>query len=145
HVLTTEGGIFEEEYRVEYVADRVHTTATVFMGLTLQCARCHDHKFDPFTQREYYQLFAFFNNLPEKVVNYGKGGIGEPFIKVPTPAEHARLDALRQRLAGLQRRLLRQGTAGDAARLAAAGTGYRLLLGPILAVEKEINELDKTL
>src|SRR5208337_2907463 len=64
HVLTTEGGIFEDEYRVEYVADRVHTTATVFLGLSLQCARCHDHKYDPISQKEYYQFFAFFNNLP---------------------------------------------------------------------------------
>ena len=59
HVFTTEGGIIEEEYRVEYVADRVHTTATVFLGLSLQCSRCHDHKFDPLSQRDYYRFFAF--------------------------------------------------------------------------------------
>ncbi|MBC7965818.1 MAG: DUF1549 domain-containing protein, partial [Fuerstia sp.] len=66
HVLTTEGGIFEEEYHVEYVADRVHTTATVFLAMSLQCARCHDHKYDPLTQKEYYQFAAFFNNVPDK-------------------------------------------------------------------------------
>ena len=65
HVITSEGGIIDEEYRVEYVADRVHTTATVFLGLSMQCARCHDHKFDPLTQREYYGFFSFFNNVPE--------------------------------------------------------------------------------
>ncbi|MFN9039339.1 MAG: DUF1549 domain-containing protein, partial [Planctomyces sp.] len=60
HVITTEGGIFPEEYRVEYVADRVHTTATVFLGLSLQCARCHDHKFDPIPTRDYYSMQAVF-------------------------------------------------------------------------------------
>jgi hypothetical protein len=73
HVLTTEGGIIEEEYHVEYVADRVHTTASVFMALSLQCARCHDHKYDPISQREYYQFASFFNNVPDKVVSYSNG------------------------------------------------------------------------
>ena len=66
HRGNAEGGIIPEEYAVEYVVDRVETTATVWLGLTLGCARCHDHKFDPFTQQEFYQLFAFFNNVPEK-------------------------------------------------------------------------------
>jgi hypothetical protein len=84
HVVTTEGGIIEEEYRVEYVADRVHTTATVFMGLSFQCARCHDHKFDPITQRDYYRFFAFFNNVSDKVLGYNQGGAQEPILQVPT-------------------------------------------------------------
>jgi hypothetical protein len=84
HVLTTEGGIIDEEYRVEYVADRVHTTATVVMGLSMQCARCHDHKYDPISQREYYQFFAFFNNVADKTVNYNQGGAAEPYLKAPT-------------------------------------------------------------
>jgi hypothetical protein len=62
HRQTNEGGSVEEEYRVEYVADRVHTFGTAFLGLTLECARCHDHKFDPLSQREYYALFAYFQN-----------------------------------------------------------------------------------
>ncbi|HMX27936.1 MAG TPA: DUF1549 domain-containing protein, partial [Blastocatellia bacterium] len=65
HRLNAEGGIVPEEYRIEYVVDRVDTTATVLMGLTLGCARCHNHKFDPFTQREYYQLSAYFNSIDE--------------------------------------------------------------------------------
>ena len=69
HRGNAEGGIIPEEYAVEYVVDRVDTTATVWLGLTLGCARCHDHKFDPITQKEFYQLFAFFNNVPEN----GKG------------------------------------------------------------------------
>ena len=66
HRGNSEGGIIPEEYAVEYVVDRVDTTATVWLGLTLACARCHDHKFDPITQREFYQVFAFFNQVPEK-------------------------------------------------------------------------------
>jgi hypothetical protein len=63
--INQEGGIDPEQFRVEAVADRVSTTGVVFLGLTLGCARCHDHKFDPITQKEYYQLFAFFNNQDE--------------------------------------------------------------------------------
>lgn len=102
HVLTTEGGIIEEEYRVEYVADRVHTTATVFLALSLQCARCHDHKYDPFAQRDYYRFAAFFNNIPDKVVPYSQGRMAEPLLKVPSPAqteEQCRLEARRDELA----------------------------------------------
>src|SRR4026209_959786 len=61
-----EGGIIPEEYAVEYVVDRVETTSTVWMGLTMGCARCHDHKYDPLTQKEFYQVFAYFNNIPER-------------------------------------------------------------------------------
>ena len=60
----SEGGIVPEEYRVEYVADRTNTTATAFLGLTMECARCHDHKYDPISQREYYQLFCLFQPGP---------------------------------------------------------------------------------
>jgi hypothetical protein len=91
HVLTTEGGIIDEEYRVEYVADRVHTTASVLMGLSLQCARCHDHKYDPLTQRDYYQFFSFFNNVADKSVNYNQGGVAEPYLKAPTPFQQQEL------------------------------------------------------
>lgn len=65
HPQKVEGGSVPEEFRVEYVADRMQTVATGMMGLTMECARCHDHKFDPFSQREYYELFAYFNNIDE--------------------------------------------------------------------------------
>src|SRR4029077_13375195 len=65
HRQTNEGGSIEEEFRVEYVADRTNTFATAFLGLTLECARCHSHKYDPITQTEYYQLFSFFNSIDE--------------------------------------------------------------------------------
>ena len=65
HQQEAEGGSVEEEYRVEYVSDRVQTFATTFLGLTFECAKCHDHKFDPITQREFYQMFAFFDDIDE--------------------------------------------------------------------------------
>ncbi|WP_437230924.1 DUF1553 domain-containing protein [Planctomicrobium sp. SH661] len=104
HVITTEGGIIPEEYRVEYVADRIHTTATVFLGLSLQCARCHDHKFDPLTQREYYQFAALLNNVPDNHVNYSQGKLAEPLLKVPSreqQLEQYRLTARRDELTSL--------------------------------------------
>lgn len=70
HRINNEGGIIPEEFLVEYVADRVETTSTVFLGLTMACARCHDHKYDPLTQADFYSLFAFFNNIDEN----GKDG-----------------------------------------------------------------------
>lgn len=65
HQQEAEGGSVEEEYRVEYIADRVQTVATAFLGLTFECARCHDHKFDPVTQKDYYGLFSLFQNIDE--------------------------------------------------------------------------------
>jgi mono/diheme cytochrome c family protein len=98
HRGNAEGGIIPEEYAVEYVVDRVDTTATVWLGLTLACARCHDHKFDPFTQREFYQVFAFFNNVPEKGRAI-KVGNSPPMIKAPTRQQQERLQTLEHKLA----------------------------------------------
>ncbi len=66
HKITAEGGVIDEEYRVEYVADRVQTFGTAFLGLTMDCARCHDHKYDPISQKDYFSLFGYFNNVPER-------------------------------------------------------------------------------
>jgi len=66
HKISQEGGVIDEEYRVEYVADRTNTFGKAFLGLTLECARCHDHKYDPISSLDYYSTFAFFNNLDEK-------------------------------------------------------------------------------
>lgn len=114
HVLTTEGGVIEEEYRVEYVADRVHTTATVFMGLSFQCARCHDHKYDPFTQVDYYRLFAFFNQLPDRTVGYNTRGAAEPYIPAPTRPQQIELAQLRGRGTELEASLKRRAVQADA-------------------------------
>lgn len=81
HMVTNESGVIDEEYRVEYVADRVETTGAVWLGLTIGCARCHDHKYDPISQKEYYQLFAFFNQVPENGLTTGVPG---PVLNVPT-------------------------------------------------------------
>ena len=93
HRGNAEGGIIPAEYRVEYVVDRVDTTFTVWQGLTIGCARCHDHKFDPISQREYYQLFSYFNNIDE-MGRVLKEGNSPPYVKAPTDLqrrEHARL------------------------------------------------------
>jgi hypothetical protein len=101
----TEGGIIAEEYRVEYVADRVHTAATVFLGLSMQCARCHDHKYDPVSQNEYYRFFALFNNLEEKQASYSNFVGAEPFVRVPSEEQSQRLDSLTAELESLQKQL----------------------------------------
>lgn len=105
HVITTEGGIFPEEYRVEYVADRVHTSATVFLGLSMQCARCHDHKYDPISMKDYYRFFAFFNNVEDKTIGYNQGAAAAPFIKVPSRDQQKELVALKKQRNALERRL----------------------------------------
>ena len=93
-----EGGIIDEEYAVEYVVDRVDTTSTVWLGLTMGCARCHDHKYDPITQKEFYELYAFFNNVPEKG-RANKYGNSPPMIKAPTRAQQKPLLELKQEVA----------------------------------------------
>jgi mono/diheme cytochrome c family protein len=84
HMINFEGGAIPEEYLVEYVADRVETTSGAWMGLTMGCARCHSHKYDPISHKEYYQFFAFFNNVDEKGLD-GKTGNAKPLLKLPTP------------------------------------------------------------
>ncbi|MBL8820920.1 MAG: DUF1549 domain-containing protein, partial [Planctomyces sp.] len=91
-------GIIPEEYAVEYVADRVETTSTVWLGLTVGCARCHSHKYDPLTQKEYYQLFAFFNNINDRG-RYFKYGNTPPLVPAPTPDEQQTLARAEAKLA----------------------------------------------
>ena len=97
HRQTNEGGSIEEEFRTEYVVDRVNTFGTAMLGLTLECARCHDHKFDPITQRDYYSLFAFFNNIDESgLYSHFTNATPSPSLLLWPPAqeqEHQRLTA----------------------------------------------------
>src|SRR5690242_11806696 len=94
-MVTNETGIIEEEYRMGYVADRLDTTATVWLGLTLGCARCHDHKFDPITQREYYRLFAAFNNIQETGLIKDVAPLSPaPAILLPTADQEKQLTKL---------------------------------------------------
>lgn len=104
HMINFENGIIDEEYRTEYVADRVITTATVWLGQTMQCARCHDHKYDPISTREFYQLFAYFNNVPEKGVA-GKQGNAPPLIDAPTRLQQRELSRLHGQIVRLQQQM----------------------------------------
>jgi hypothetical protein len=95
HRINSEDGSIPEEWRVENVVDRVDTFGTVFLGLTIGCARCHDHKYDPISQAEYYQLFSYFNNIAEWGVGPNNGN-SPPFIEVPEswPNLESNLDRL---------------------------------------------------
>jgi hypothetical protein len=102
HVSTNEGGSIEEEVFVRNVVDQVDTNGTVFLGLTVACARCHDHKYDPITQKDYYSLFAFFNSIDGPPMDANAKSWG-PVAPVPTPEQKAKLadlDAQAARLAG---------------------------------------------
>ena len=107
HRANTEDGIIPEEYAVEYVVDRVETNSAVFLGLTMGCARCHNHKYDPFTQKEFYQMFAYFNNVPEqgRAMKYGNS---EPLIPAPTKPQQAALDAVDQKVRATEESLRKQ-------------------------------------
>ena len=105
HMVNNETGIVEEEFRVEYVVDRVDTTATVWMGLTLGCARCHDHKYDPISQKDFYRFFAFFNNVPERGLS-GSGGNAAPLLKVPAADYQTLLDQVDRQIAAAQPKLI---------------------------------------
>jgi hypothetical protein len=94
HMINFEGGAIPEEYQVEYVVDRLEATSTAFMGLTMGCARCHDHKYDPIAQRDFYRFFAFFNNISEKGLD-GRTGNAEPYLPLPSPEQKARQDELK--------------------------------------------------
>lgn len=120
HVITDEGGAIDEEYLVEYAVDRVDTTAQVFLGLTMACARCHDHKFDPITQADYYRFFAYFNSneepglysqLPDPQRAF------EPFLELPSAEQAARREELAAALETLREELVAP-TASDHAALA---------------------------
>ena len=96
NVTTSEGGSIDDEYYVRYAVDRVETTSTVWLGLTAGCAACHDHKFDPLTQKEFYELFSYFYSLTEKAMD-GNALLPPPAIKVPTQEqeqEQTRLTSL---------------------------------------------------
>lgn len=98
HVINSEGGIIDEEYRVEYVVDRVRTLGMSTLGLTLECARCHDHKFDPITQKNYYEFYAFFNQVQE-LGEDGRVANAAPFIQAPTKEQQAKFGLLDQGIA----------------------------------------------
>ena len=117
HMINFEGGAIPEEYQNAYIIDRVNTTATVWMGVSLGCAQCHDHKFDPFTQKDYYQLYAFFNNVPERGLD-GQKGNAVPFLKIPTKEQEQKLKTLRTTVAEKEARMKASWPEVDAAQIA---------------------------
>lgn len=105
HRINTEGGVIAEEWRIETVIDRVETTALTWMGLTMGCARCHDHKYDPISMKEFYSFFAFFNNVPESGSGVERPVNHPPLMKAPRPEEQARLEELRAHLQRSEQRV----------------------------------------
>ena len=125
NITTNEGGVIQEEYAVLYTRDRTETTSWVWLGLTLNCATCHDHKFDPLTQREFYEMSAFFNNTTQAVMD---GNIKDtpPVLMVPRAEDRSRWDALGPEIAAARQQL-------DQRRAAARADFDRLLAASSLA------------
>ena len=111
HMINFEGGAIAEEYLNEYVVDRVNTTAMTWMGLTMGCARCHDHKYDPISQREFYRFYAYFNNIEEQGLD-GYTGNARPFLRVPSPDQHRREEDLKEEIEALTT-VLKEGGADE--------------------------------
>ena len=105
NMINFEGGAIPQEYLNAYIVDRVNTTGTVFLGLTLGCVQCHDHKFDPLTQKDFYSLYAFFNTLPENGLDGSKGNAA-PLMKAPRPGQDQLIAAIASSIADLEKRLV---------------------------------------
>ena len=98
NMINFEGGAIPEEYHVEYVVDRASTTATTWLGITMGCARCHDHKYDPIKQKDFYRFFAFFNTVPERGLD-GYEGNADPVLPLPAPEQKRQRDELNRQIA----------------------------------------------
>ena len=104
-LTNTEGGTDQEEFRVEAVVDRVNTTASVWLGLTVACAQCHDHKYDAISQKEYYQLFAFFNSADESNTNVARSSVEEASLETDQRRHAERVEAVERAIAEVTRKL----------------------------------------
>ena len=102
HMINFEGGAIPEEYQTAYVIDRVNTTSTVWLGLTVGCAQCHDHKYDPIAQKEFYRLYALFNKVPERGLD-GNTGNAEPLVRFSAPDDDKERHAIAQSFAELEK------------------------------------------
>ena len=157
HRINDEGGIIDEEWRVEGVIDRTSTTSAVFMGLTMECCRCHDHKFDPITQKEFYSFSAYFNSVNEvgtAPTDATDRGINvPPILKVPSPVQQQQLDSLSAKITDATAKLgeLKKGVPDRVAKLdqadqmlpEPAGLIARFPLdGAVLARDGEGNPID---
>lgn len=101
HPTTAEGGAIDEEFRVEYVTNRTNTFGTAFLGLTMECAKCHDHKFDPISQKDYFQLFAYFNNIKELGMTSNDGNSG-PLLLLTNSSLDDKIDSIQSKIDSLE-------------------------------------------
>lgn len=104
HQQNMEGGIIEEEFQVEYVVDRVNTFGDAMLGVSLSCAKCHDHKYDPITQKNYFELFSFFNNVREAGQISWDDALPSPTLLMPTEEQEARLREIKVQIASLEKK-----------------------------------------
>lgn len=138
-LFNEEGGIDQEEFRTKAVVDRVNTTMTVWMGTTMACSQCHDHKYDPFTQVEYYQLYSFFNNIPE--LGGGTRKSRAPLVKLPPGVSlQAELDGLASAIAKLEaaQTPAAKTTKASKKKKTASPTRLKILRGKLAAAKKRI-------
>ena len=105
HAQNMEGGVIDEEFQAEYVVDRTNTLGDAFLGLSVGCARCHDHKFDPITQKNYYELFSFFNNVPEAGQISWDDAMPGPTLMLPTEQQEKILAFLKTRVSEQEKKL----------------------------------------
>ncbi len=117
HMINFEGGAIPDEYQTAYVVDRVNTVGTVWLGLSVGCAQCHDHKFDPVSMKDFYSLYAFFNNIPERGLDGSKGN-AVPFIKTPRPDQGKLVAELKAKVQGIEGKLSAAWPEVDAAQAA---------------------------
>jgi hypothetical protein len=116
HAQNGEGGIVNEEFRVEYVKDRVQTIGTGLMGLTMHCAQCHDHKYDPISAADYYSTTAFFNNIKESgQISYDPNDMPVPTLMLPTETQATKLDEISQDIVALNEALVKNQHSQNAA------------------------------
>jgi hypothetical protein len=116
HPQNTEGGIVNEEFKVEYAAERVQTIGAAFMGMTMECSRCHDHKYDPISQKNFYELFSFFNNVDDSgQISYEPTDMPVPTMLLPTEEENSQLNALDRKIIQQEAQMvtIREGAASD--------------------------------
>jgi hypothetical protein len=116
-MINFEGGAIPEEYLTAYLIDRVATTSTVFLGLTMNCCQCHDHKFDPIKQKEFYEFYAFFNGIKENGLD-GQAGNAAPVLKLPTSDQKSELSKLVAQITPLEKKLAAPDEQADASQVA---------------------------
>lgn len=149
HMITHEGGTIPEENLANYAFDRVKTTSEALLGLTMACAQCHDHKFDPISQKEYYQFLAYFNEVDDKGLDGNEGRNSQPTFETTTAMRHADVDAIAQEIAAIEKDLFRpqpdlMAAWEDAQRAALAARGVDLQLHSLRTLAAKTPERDPT-